>query len=130
MSNFLVNTEIEEDKDPSCSLRVAAYAATADQDSLASAAAHCSEDPDSSSVLRVEYPDLNPDSVVGLIPAEFLVANDYLKVAEALANFVLRDRKEKNKKKKKQTKIIIGNKNKLLLYRCPRSLSSSYLTSS
>lgn len=80
MSNFLVNTEIVEDKDPSCSLRVAAYVATVDQDSLASAAVHCSEDLDLSSVPRVEYPDLTPDSVVaavGLIPAEFLVANDY-----------------------------------------------------
>lgn len=80
MSNFPVNTEIVEGKDPSYSLRVAAYVAMADQDSLALAAAHCSEDLGSSSAPRVEYPDLNPDSVVvavGLIPAEFLVASDY-----------------------------------------------------
>lgn len=45
---------------------------------------------------------------------EFLAANDYLKVLEALASFVLHIREAK--KRKKQTEIIIGNKNKLLLY--------------
>jgi hypothetical protein len=88
-NNFLVNTEIVvEGKDPSYSHHaVVACEAMVDQDSLALAAV-----PDLSFVPLTVHPDLSPDLTVAAVDpvlAEFLVVNDYLKVLEALANFVL-----------------------------------------
>lgn len=82
LANSFVNTEIAEDKVPSCSLRVAAACGvTVDRDTLAWVEAQ-----DLSFVLRWVHPDL---TAVDPVPEEFLVANDYLKVLEASVDFVL-----------------------------------------
>lgn len=91
-NNFLVNTEIVEGRVPFCNLHaVVACEVMVDQDILALAVAHYFVVPDLSFDPLTVHPDLNPDLVVavGPVPAEFLVVNDYSKVWEALANFVL-----------------------------------------
>lgn len=91
-SNFLVNTEIEVDMGPSCTLHAAACEAKAGLDSPAhEAAAHCCSARDSSSA----RPSARPDCVAAA--AEVLAASDYSKVAEASADFVLENSKRRRK---------------------------------
>lgn len=69
-SNFLVNTEIEVDTGPSCTLHAVACEA---KDSLASAAVRCCWGLDSSFVRPSARPDSHPDCVAAA--AEVLAAS-------------------------------------------------------